>query len=179
MAAEVVTHAVVEMLVNLADQLDAPLAALCEGMPFDAHALRHRTSELKWDLVVELLDRLEARAGAERIVGLCATIQDVSPTGRGILRHFVSARLLMRFVCTVMGPTMYPMYDASWTEGELPDGAVEGHLRLALKPGFRSCPLIFRMHGPAMAAVPCFIGHPLLAWREETSGRHGDYWYRL
>ncbi|MEW5738894.1 MAG: hypothetical protein AB1938_08195 [Myxococcota bacterium] len=164
---------------NSADQTGVPLPELCAGLPFDAHLLRHRVADLEWDFFVELLERLEARAGTEKILALCATVPDISPTGRSLFRHFVSARLLMRFVCSVVGPSMYPMYESSWEETEQPDGGVVGHLRIRLRPGFRGCRLIFRIHAAANAAVPCFIGHPALPVRAETDERGGDYWFTL
>lgn len=176
---ESVTHSAVELLVNSADQAGVPLSELCAGLPFDAHLLRHRVANLRWEHFVEVLERLEARAGAERILALCASMPELSPTGRRLFRRFVSTRLLMRFVCSVVGPSMYPMYQSDWDETEQPDGSVVGHLRIRLRPGFRGCRLIFRIHAAANAAVPCFVGHPPLAVRAKTDERGGDYWFTL
>lgn len=179
MASDKVNLTVVEMVVNLADQGGVPLAELCNGLSLNERELRHRTVELPWELFVELTERLEAKVGAARLEALAAEVEVLSPIGLRLLGRFVSATLLMRFVCRLVGPSMYPMYETSWRELPQADGALVGHLSLRLAPGLRSCRVLFRLHGIGTAALPRMLGQPALPLRMETTERGGDYWFTL
>lgn len=179
MTGPTVNFTVVEMVVNLADLCDVPLAALCDGLAINERELRHRAVELPWDTMVELVERLEARVGADRLEALASDIENLSPIGQRLLGRFVSTRLLMRFVCQLVGPAMYPMYAASWRELDASDGSQLGHLSLRLEPGLRGCRMLFRLHGVGTAALPRMLGQPALPLRMEVTDRGGDYWFTL
>lgn len=173
-----VSHTVVEMIVNTADGAGVTLGELCAGLPVTERELRHRASDLEWDVAVELFERLEEKIGRARLDDLVSHIEHVSPIGQRVFGRFVSVPLLMRFACQLVGPAMYPMYEVSWEAAER-DGALVGHLSLRLKPGLRGCSVLFRLHGIATAALPRMIGHPPVPVRSETSDRGGDYWFTL
>lgn len=169
---------VVEMLVGLADAADVPVGELCAELPVTEDTLRH-PSGLEWDLAVDLIERLEAQIGAERLRALSQRVPDISPIGQRLLGRFLSPALMLRFVFRAIGPTMYPMYAIEHDEQELPDGALELHVRLQLKDGFRDCQTLFDLHGLSTAALPAMIGRPPLPYRASTSGRGGEYWFTV
>lgn len=167
---------VVEMLVGLADQAEVSVAELCAGLPVAEDQLRH-PGGLDWDVAVECIERLEARIGPERLRALGGRVPDISPIGRRLLGRFIGPAMMLRFVFRAIGPTMYPMYRIEQDERPLPDGAVELHVRLQLKDGFRDCRTMFDLHGISTAALPTMIGLPPLPFRAETTGRSGEYWF--
>lgn len=174
-----VSHAVVEMLVAIADQGGLSLAELCEGLPVDEHQLRRRLGGLEWGLAVELMDRIEARIGPERLRALAVRVPDISPVGRGILGRFLRPRLMLSFVFRAIGPTMFPMYLVSYDDAEQPDGTVVAHLSLRLKEGFRESRTFFDLHGISTAALPTLVGQAALPVRAVTTGRSGEYWFTM
>ena len=179
MTSQKVNHTVVEMVVNLADLGGVPLVELCSGLPVNERELRHRLVELPWDVFAELMERLEARLGAARMEAMARKIEVLSPIGLRLLGRFLSAAVLMRFVCRLIGPSMYPMYETSWRELPQPDGGLVGHLTLQLKPGLRGCRGLFGLHGIATAALPRMMGQPALPLRMEVTERSGEYWFTL
>lgn len=170
-----IAHVVVEMLVHLADLGAVPLAELCEGLAVDERTLRRRIGGLDWDLAVELIERLEARLGPERLRALAHRITEISPTGRRLLARVVGARRMLRFVFQTLGPTMYPMYDLTYAERELPSGATEHLVTLRLKEGFRGCQTLFDLHAISTAVLPTMNQEAPLEYRAVTSPRGGDY----
>ena len=178
MSSQELSPIVVEMLVALADRADVSLEELCEGLAADERTLRAQGG-LDWGVAAELIERLEARIGPERLRALAARVPDISSMGRRILGRFISPATMLRFVFGAVGPTMYPMYVTSYDEQPGPDGAIEFHVRMRLKDGFRDCRTMFDLHGVSTAALPSMIGQPPLPWRAETTGRGGDYWFTV
>lgn len=179
MADHRVAHSVAQMLVTLADREEVSLAELCKGLPIDERTLRRRLSGLEWELFVELIERLEARLGRARLLGHSAVVPDISFIGRRLLGRFVSSRALLRFVCRVMGPSMYPMYATTYDEERQDDGTLVAHLTLRLADGLRGCRTIFDLNGVATAALPLFIDEAPFPLRTVTTARGGDYWFTL
>lgn len=174
-----VSHAVVEMLVGVADQAGLSLPGLCVGLPVDERALRRRLGGLDWDVATKLIDRLETATGPERLRELAARVPDISPFARGLLGRFLRPRLMLGFVFRTVGPSMFPMYRVRFTDVEQPDGSFVAHLSLHLDDGFRDCQTLFDLHGISTAALPTLVGQPPLAVRSITTGRSGDYWFTL
>jgi len=174
-----VSHAVLEMIVALADNAKLSLTELTTGLPVSESDLRRRLGGLEWELAAELMERIEAGIGPERIRELAGRIPDISSVARGLLGRFVKPRLMLSFVFRTIGPTMYPMYDVRFEELEQPDGTVVAHLVLRLKEGFRECRTFFDLNGIGTAALPTVIGQPALEFRAEATGRGGEYWFTL
>ncbi len=179
MAEPQVAHSVVEMVVAMADRGELSLEALCADLPVDERTLRRRLRGLEWGLFVELILRLEQRLGRAQLFAFSGAVPDISPVGRRILGRFVSAPNLMRFVCRVMGPAMYPMYATTYAEAEREDGALEARLTLKLDDGLRGCRTVFEINGVATAAVPRFIEQPPFALFAQTTERGGEYRFVL
>lgn len=172
-----VGHVVVEMLVLLADQAGLSWAELCEGLPIDERALRHRSGGLDWELAAEFVERIEARIGPERLRVLTAKVPEISSITRRLLARFVGARLMLRFAFRTFVPSMFPMYELQSEEQQRPDGGAVLHVTATLKPGFRGCRAMFDLHGPSTAALPTLSGEPALSFRAVTSDRSGEYWF--
>jgi hypothetical protein len=167
---------VVEMLVALADRADVSVEELCQGLPADERTLRAQGG-LDWDVATQFIERLEARIGPEKLRALATRVPDISSMGRRILGRFIGPATMLRFVFGAIGPTMYPMYVTRYDEQPRPDGAIEFHVSLRLKDGFRDCRTMFDLNGISTAALPAMIGQPPLPFRAETTGRGGDYWF--
>ncbi|MEW5738201.1 MAG: helix-turn-helix transcriptional regulator [Myxococcota bacterium] len=155
-----VAHSVVEMLVNLADRCEIPLEEVARGLPVDVPRLRRLVGGLEWEYFIEMLERIEARVGYERLEAICAHVPDIAPVSQRMLANFVSARMLIRFVCRLFGPNQYPMFDCGYEESTNDAGELIGHVRMRLRPGFRENHTIFRLMAPAQASIPCFLGLP-------------------
>lgn len=174
-----VSHFVVESLVTVADHAGLSLEELCEGLPVSAGDLRRRMDGLPWDVLVEFIERIEARVGADRLRELSTQVTQLAPIARAALRRLVRPRHMLRFVFRVLGPTMYPMYTVALDEKDLPDGSTEVHVELRLREGFRECATLFSLHGVATAHIPVTYGDPPLPVRTEHTSRGGDYWFTV
>lgn len=169
-----VAHSVVEMLVTLADRCGVPLEELADGLPVDAPRLRRLVGGLEWDYATQMLERLEARAGFERLEALCSYIPGIAPESRHVVANFVSARMLIRFITRLMGPNQYPMLECGYHESTNEAGELIGHVSMRLRPGFRECHTIFRLMPASQASIPCFLGLPPTRAVGRTSPRGAD-----
>lgn len=169
-----VAHSIVELVVNVADRSGLSLDELARGLPVDVRQLRRLSGGLEWPHFVEMVERIEARIGYERLETLCARVPDLAPASRRILSNFVSARTLIRFVCRLMGPNQYPMFEASYDERQDDRGELIGHVRMRLRPGFRECLTVFKLMGPAQASIPCFLGQPPTRFTAQPTPRGTD-----
>lgn len=171
-----ITHAVVEMFVNVIDRSGQPLAELIEGLPVTERRLRGWVGGLDWDVFVEMFERLDARVGRERLTEEFCWLPDISPIGRSLFSRLVSPQALLGFVARVMGPSMFPMYESSYDDGARSGNAV---IQLRLREGFRGCRAIFEVHGPSMGALPLFLGKPAFPTRTEATERGGTYTFTV
>jgi DNA-binding CsgD family transcriptional regulator len=170
-----VAHNVVRMVVNASDRAGVPLSEILDGIPVPEARLRRLTGGLEWEHFTLLVDRLCERVGYDRIEAIVAHIPDITPDDHVILSTFVSPLLLYRFICTLMGPAMYPMLECGYQE--LGDGTlyVSNKVRVGVSP----CHNFFKLQAPSIAAIACFLGLPPAEVRAQTTARGGDYWINL
>lgn len=179
MSIDKVASSAAELVVGAADRCDVALEELCEGLPLDERTLRSRFARVSWDQFVELIDRLERRMGFTRLELCTQHLPDIGPRSRQMLAAFASERTLVRFVCTLMGPTQYPMLVTTYEEEEQPGGRATGHLTMKLREGFRGSRSFFRLCRSALSAVPCVIGLAPIEVRVEAEDRGARFWLSL
>lgn len=173
-----VSRLMTEMVVRLAASGGVSLHELLEGVDVDERCFRQPYSAMEWNGFAACIERLDVLLGKKRFDELAAVAPEVLPTVQGLLGFFVSPRALMRFVNRFFGPSCYPMLESRYDEVKR-KGALLGHLRLDVKPGFASAPAFFRTMAPATASLPRIAGYDAVPVRFTSGPRGGEYWFTL
>lgn len=145
-------------VIELAAGAGLRVEALLEGLPFDRASIR-RAKRVAWDDLGTFMERLEvACGGPEELEELVQTSFHTSlpPEALGVLRAFVSPKLLYRFLWEVIDPAMYT--NLLMGSEELDGGAIRFSCRL--NPVSRPCLAFFRGSVGALAGMACHLGLP-------------------
>jgi DNA-binding CsgD family transcriptional regulator len=141
----------------MAERGGLDMAALYEGLPFNATTLRRR-SRVRWDDYCTILERIESACGGPTELEdlLESTYHTVLPELRMLAGAVVSPMQYVKFVWDVIDPLMFP--PLQFTFEEL--GPDRARLIAACRPGVRGCEAMLRGSLGAVRGMTRTLGLP-------------------
>jgi len=168
------------VLSNLIQRLEAegvPVIDLTEGLSCDLEWITQDDNWIRWDELMILLERIEARVGADRLATLLGAISrdPLNRTVRASLSFAVSPHQLFALLVRWYGPYLYPVHKATLQR----TGPDEIEIELSVPPEFRPSEIFFRTSASAFRHATQILGLPDAQVESEIESHRATYRVRL
>ncbi len=170
---EASARALTNLLAGYAER-NVDLAEVLDGLPYSVETLTRESTWLRWDDLIEVLERLEGLGGPETMRKVYESLAK-GPKGRRVrasLSFAVSPKQLFTLLLRWMGPSLYPIHTA--TLDRLADGRLRAELTVprrvrASEPFFRSTACVFEV-------APTLLGLPAAHVEAHIEPHAATYW---